>query len=247
MRSSRASPPSCARPTAPSRPTRVVVAAGPWTGGLLEPLGMTLPLAPAIAQVTFLDAPRWSTGRGSRMAGAGRGRRLRPSGARRGLQARLRRRRRRLGPATSRSGRPTAAEEARILDWIERHMARRAAQGRLQPAASLDADAGLRLRDRPVRLGGAGLRLLGARVQVRAGARAAGGRRRRGRTPRDLLFRLDRPGLPGRSRRRRRSPARSSAAPVLQAAARGRTRAASGRSQPAPRRREPPVTSEEQP
>ena len=35
----------------------VVVAAGPWTGGLLVPLGITLPLAPAIAQVTFLDAP----------------------------------------------------------------------------------------------------------------------------------------------------------------------------------------------
>jgi sarcosine oxidase len=36
---------------------RVVIAAGPWTGGLLEPLGISLPLAPAIAQVTFLDAP----------------------------------------------------------------------------------------------------------------------------------------------------------------------------------------------
>ncbi|MFL6071455.1 MAG: FAD-dependent oxidoreductase [Actinomycetes bacterium] len=36
---------------------RVVVAAGPWTGGLLEPLGISVPLAPAVAQVTFLDAP----------------------------------------------------------------------------------------------------------------------------------------------------------------------------------------------
>jgi sarcosine oxidase len=35
----------------------VVVAAGPWTGGLLEPLGISLPLAPAVAQVTFFDAP----------------------------------------------------------------------------------------------------------------------------------------------------------------------------------------------
>jgi len=35
----------------------VVVAAGPWTGDLLVPLGISLPLAPAIAQVTFLDAP----------------------------------------------------------------------------------------------------------------------------------------------------------------------------------------------
>jgi sarcosine oxidase len=36
---------------------RVVVAAGPWTGGLLQPLGLSVPLAPAVAQVTFLDAP----------------------------------------------------------------------------------------------------------------------------------------------------------------------------------------------
>jgi sarcosine oxidase len=36
---------------------RVVIAAGPWTGGLLRPLGISPPLAPAIAQVTFLDAP----------------------------------------------------------------------------------------------------------------------------------------------------------------------------------------------
>lgn len=36
---------------------RAVVAAGPWSGKLLSPLGINLPLAPAIAQVTFLDAP----------------------------------------------------------------------------------------------------------------------------------------------------------------------------------------------
>lgn len=36
---------------------KVVVAAGPWSGALLQPLGIDLPLAPAIAQVTFLDAP----------------------------------------------------------------------------------------------------------------------------------------------------------------------------------------------
>lgn len=35
----------------------VVVAAGPWSADLLAPLGISLPLAPAIAQVTFLDAP----------------------------------------------------------------------------------------------------------------------------------------------------------------------------------------------
>jgi len=35
----------------------VVVAAGPWAKALLDDLGLDLPLAPAIAQVTFLDAP----------------------------------------------------------------------------------------------------------------------------------------------------------------------------------------------
>ena len=35
----------------------VVVAAGPWSGALLASIGIDLPLAPAIAQVTFLDAP----------------------------------------------------------------------------------------------------------------------------------------------------------------------------------------------
>ncbi|HYC07662.1 MAG TPA: FAD-dependent oxidoreductase, partial [Candidatus Binatia bacterium] len=36
---------------------QVVLAAGPWLGGLLDGLGLHLPLAPAVAQVTFLDAP----------------------------------------------------------------------------------------------------------------------------------------------------------------------------------------------
>jgi sarcosine oxidase len=35
----------------------VVIAAGPWSGELLELLGIEAPLAPAVAQVTFLDAP----------------------------------------------------------------------------------------------------------------------------------------------------------------------------------------------
>lgn len=35
---------------------QVVVAAGPWTRDLLKDAGLVLPLAPAIAQVTFLDA-----------------------------------------------------------------------------------------------------------------------------------------------------------------------------------------------
>jgi sarcosine oxidase len=35
---------------------QVVIAAGPWSGALLQPLGISPPLAPAVAQVTFLDA-----------------------------------------------------------------------------------------------------------------------------------------------------------------------------------------------
>ncbi|MGZ8662243.1 MAG: FAD-dependent oxidoreductase [Actinomycetota bacterium] len=40
------------------RADRVVVAAGPWSGELLRAVGLELPLAPAVAQVTFLEAPR---------------------------------------------------------------------------------------------------------------------------------------------------------------------------------------------
>lgn len=36
---------------------QVVIAAGPWSGDLLNALGINVPLAPAIAQVTFLDTP----------------------------------------------------------------------------------------------------------------------------------------------------------------------------------------------
>ena len=39
------------------RAERVVVAAGPWSGELLRSAGIELPLAPAVAQVTFLEAP----------------------------------------------------------------------------------------------------------------------------------------------------------------------------------------------
>ena len=38
------------------RADRVVIAAGPWSGELLASVGIELPLAPAIAQVTFLKA-----------------------------------------------------------------------------------------------------------------------------------------------------------------------------------------------
>lgn len=36
---------------------RAVIAAGPWTGELVGPLGLDLPLAPAVAQVTYFDVP----------------------------------------------------------------------------------------------------------------------------------------------------------------------------------------------
>jgi sarcosine oxidase len=39
------------------RTETIVIAAGPWSGDLLRMIGIELPLAPAIAQVTFLDAP----------------------------------------------------------------------------------------------------------------------------------------------------------------------------------------------
>jgi sarcosine oxidase len=40
------------------RADRVVIAGGPWSGDLLRMAGIDLPLAPAIAQVTFLEAPQ---------------------------------------------------------------------------------------------------------------------------------------------------------------------------------------------
>jgi sarcosine oxidase len=40
------------------RAERVVIAGGPWSGELLAMVGIEVPLAPAIAQVTFLEAPQ---------------------------------------------------------------------------------------------------------------------------------------------------------------------------------------------
>ena len=77
---------------------RVVLAAGPWTGGLLEPLGIRVATC-AVGGAG--DVPRCHHhGRPTRhrgLAGSRRRRRLRASGAGRGLQARLRRRRRGVG------------------------------------------------------------------------------------------------------------------------------------------------------
>jgi sarcosine oxidase len=39
------------------RASSVVVSAGPWLGGLLSGVGLELPLAPAVAQVTFVALP----------------------------------------------------------------------------------------------------------------------------------------------------------------------------------------------
>jgi len=39
------------------RAERVVIAGGPWSGELLRMVGIEIPLAPAVAQVTFLEAP----------------------------------------------------------------------------------------------------------------------------------------------------------------------------------------------
>jgi sarcosine oxidase len=39
------------------RASTVIVSAGPWLGGLLAPIGIELPLAPAVAQVSFIDMP----------------------------------------------------------------------------------------------------------------------------------------------------------------------------------------------
>lgn len=40
------------------RAERAVVAAGPWSGELLAPVGIELPLTPAVAQVTYFDVPQ---------------------------------------------------------------------------------------------------------------------------------------------------------------------------------------------
>ena len=101
---------------------RVVLAAGPWTGGLLEPLGLALPLAPAVAQVTFLQAPTmvgrpgvadWPQPGGVGVYGhpvPGLGYKLAFDAGADGWD-----------PDTPEWS-ADAAEEARILDWMGQHM-----------------------------------------------------------------------------------------------------------------------------
>jgi sarcosine oxidase len=100
----------------------VVVAAGPWTGGLLEPLGISLPLAPSVAQVTFLDAPTmverpgiadWPEPGGIGVYGhpvPGVGYKLAFDGGADGWNA------------DTDEWSPDAVEEARLLGWMSAHM-----------------------------------------------------------------------------------------------------------------------------
>ncbi len=101
----------------------VIVAAGPWTGGLLEPLGISLPLAPAVAQVTFLDAPNmvdrpgiadWPEPGGVGVYGhpvPGVGYKLAFDAGAEGW-----------APDTE-EWTPDRAEEGRLLDWMRQHLA----------------------------------------------------------------------------------------------------------------------------
>ena len=114
----------------------VVVAAGPWTGGLLEPLGLSLPLAPAVAQVTFLDAPGmvnrpaiadWPDADGVGVYGhpvPGVGYKVAFDAGAEGWN-----------PDTEKWS-PDSAEEARLLEWMSEHfrgMPRRVAYSQRHP------------------------------------------------------------------------------------------------------------------
>jgi sarcosine oxidase len=101
----------------------VVVAAGPWTGGLLEPLGISLRLAPSVAQVTFLDAPdmvgrpgiaAWPEPGGVGIYGhpvPGVGYKLAFDAGAEGWDA------------DTEEWSPDAAEESRLLEWMRHHLA----------------------------------------------------------------------------------------------------------------------------
>lgn len=101
---------------------RVVLAAGPWTGGLLEPLGIRVPLAPSVAQVTFLAATTmvgrpgiadWPEAGGVGVYGhpvPGVGYKLAFDAGVEGWD-----------PDTQ-DWAPDATEEGRILDWMHQHL-----------------------------------------------------------------------------------------------------------------------------
>ena len=102
---------------------RVVIAAGPWTGGMLEPLG----IGPAPGPVGRPgDVPRRADdGRptrhrrlaGARLASASTAIRSPASGTSSPSTPAST-----VGSQTPRSGRPTPTEEARILGWMDQHL-----------------------------------------------------------------------------------------------------------------------------
>ena len=175
------------------RAERVVIAAGPWSGELLAMVGIDLPLAPAIAQVTFLEAPQLVE---------------RP-----GFVDWLRDDRVGVyGHPVPGIGYKVAFDAASTEPWLPDvdawapdlggtgpadRVARRAYAGRraarlAHAAASVDDDARRRLRDRSSRSDRRRRRMLRSRVQVRPGARRARRRRRgrrRSRRPRPVLAR----------------------------------------------------------
>ena len=174
----------------------VVVAAGPWTGGLLEPLGITLPLAPAIAQVTFLEAltmvdrpgiAQWPEPGGVGVYGhpvPGVGYKLAFDAGADGWDPDI----------EEWSADP--AEEARILDWMGRHMAgapRRVAYSQRHPwTLTPDSDFVIDRRGSLVLACGCS----GHAFKFGAALGPLVADVAEGAPPRDL-FRLDRPGLAG--------------------------------------------------
>jgi sarcosine oxidase len=100
----------------------VVIAAGPWSGELLAGLGIAAPLAPAIAQVTFLDEPslvdrpgvaQWPDPGAIGVYGhpvPGVGYKIAFDAGSDGWDADAER------------WAPDSAEERRIIDWLERQM-----------------------------------------------------------------------------------------------------------------------------
>jgi sarcosine oxidase len=110
-------------PSRTLRADQVVVAAGPWTGDILQSLGITVPLAPSIAQVTFLDAPTmvdrpglaaWPEPGGIGVYGhpvPGVGYKLAFDGGAKGWNPDVE------------AWDPDIAEQSRLLEWMVRHLA----------------------------------------------------------------------------------------------------------------------------
>ncbi len=128
-----------------------VVATGPWANELLTPLGLGLPLAPAVAQVTYFDIPglvtrsglaEWSVdadGRGvygHPVPGVGYKFAFDAAGSEP------------WSPATT-AWAPDPGEQEALVSWVERRFPAASCDGAAKRAASLDDDARQRFRDRP--------------------------------------------------------------------------------------------------